>query len=91
MEIVTITGISASVLSAVSMLPQLITILREKHAKGISWFALAILIVGLGFWIAYGIQKEDVILIVANSFSVLINSSILVVAFVFRNNEAPKN
>lgn len=66
-------GIFAGVCTAASLLPQLVKILREKHAEDISYLMLFTLLTGLAAWIWYGILKEDYPIIVTNSFSFVVN------------------
>ena len=71
-------GIVAGILTSVSMLPQLIKILKEKDAQNVSIVMIIVLISGLSVWIVYGVMREDWPLIVTNSFSVLVNTLILI-------------
>ncbi len=73
MSFTQIIGISASVLTAVSLIPQLVKLLKEKKAEDVSLFMLGILFAGLGLWAWYGFLKNDWIIIVSNSFSFGIN------------------
>ena len=73
MTIETVTGIAASICTAASLVPQLFKILKEKKAENVSLSMLLILFAGLGLWIYYGILKEDLIIIISNSFSFAIN------------------
>src|SRR3954463_5929069 len=66
-------GILASIFTAVSLIPQLAKMIREKHAASTSPLMIIALFVGLVFWIWYGIIKNDWIIIISNSFSLLIN------------------
>jgi MtN3 and saliva related transmembrane protein len=66
-------GISAGILTGVSLLPQLLKIIKEKRADGISFGMLTVLLVGLCLWILYGALKKDYPIIVTNSFSLLMN------------------
>jgi MtN3 and saliva related transmembrane protein len=77
MEITSYIGIVAGICTAVSLLPQLIKIVREKKAEAISGFMLLILLAGLALWIWYGIMKEDYPIIITNAFSFIINSLII--------------
>jgi len=73
-----IVGIIAGVFTSVSLLPQLIKIIREKKAKDLSYGMLIVLLIGLGCWIWYGVLREDLPIIVTNGFSFLINSLMIV-------------
>jgi len=74
MNTVTLIGICASVFTAVSLIPQLIKVLKEKEAGDVSLLMLLALFVGLGLWVYYGILKDDIIIIASNSFSFIINA-----------------
>jgi MtN3 and saliva related transmembrane protein len=50
-----ILGIIAGIFTSVSLIPQLVKIIKEKKAENISYFMLAILMAGLIGWIWYGI------------------------------------
>ena len=77
-------GIGASIFSAVASVPQLIKLIREKKADDISVLMYGVLIAGLGLWIVYGIFKNDYILIVSNTFSFIINLSVMILALVLK-------
>ncbi len=68
-----IVGVSAGVITAISMLPQLIKIIKEKKVENISIWMVIILITGLSLWVFYGILKKDAIIIITNLFSLLVN------------------
>jgi MtN3 and saliva related transmembrane protein len=87
MDLTTVIGIIASVLTAISMLPQLIRILREKKAETMSYWVPVILILGVGGWTWYGFLKNDLIIIVSNGFSLLLNCTILVLSLRYAKNK----
>ncbi|WP_301924017.1 SemiSWEET family sugar transporter [Ferruginibacter sp.] len=84
MNKIVITGIAASVLSGMSLVPQLIKLMREKKAVDISQPMLVILFIGLSCWIYYGILHRDAIIIISNSFSVIVNLLILFFTMKYR-------
>ncbi len=73
MELSTLVGISASISTAVSSLPQLVKLCREKKAENVSLGMFWVLVGGLAIWVWYGILKQDWIIIIANGFSFLVN------------------
>ena len=81
-------GLIAGSLTASSMLPQFLKILKDKKADDISVPMLLILITGLGMWIYYGTIQKDWPLILTNSFSLILNVLILIFKFRYRNNAA---
>jgi MtN3 and saliva related transmembrane protein len=77
-----IIGIIAGLLTAFSMMPQLIKVIKEKEVKDISALMLATLIAGVSCWVVYGVLLGDVVLIATNSFSLI--SNLLLLFFRFR-------
>jgi MtN3 and saliva related transmembrane protein len=71
-------GIIAGVFTSVSLLPQLVKIIKEKKAKDLSYGMLIVLLIGLGCWIWYGVLREDWPIIVTNGISFIINSLMIV-------------
>ncbi|KAB1229341.1 SemiSWEET transporter [Chryseobacterium viscerum] len=73
-----ILGIIAGVLTSVSMIPQLVKVIREKNVEDISLLMLLVLISGLSLWVWYGFEKDELPIILSNSFAVLVNTSLLI-------------
>jgi MtN3 and saliva related transmembrane protein len=84
MDTIFLIGIIAGVLTAISLLPQLIKILKEKKAEDVSIWMLVILLAGLGCWIVYGFMKEDLPIMITNSFSFIVNSAIVFLRFKYK-------
>ncbi|TCD00251.1 hypothetical protein EZ449_20875 [Pedobacter frigidisoli] len=70
MEIKTIIGISAGVLTAVSILPQILKVLREKKAQAVSPLMFFVLLAGNLLWCWYGLILNELPIVVTNAFSV---------------------
>lgn len=81
MNLETIVGLIASIISASTMIPQLIKIIKEKKAEGLSKGMLFIIIIGLSVWIYYGVLKKDWIIIGSNTIAVIINVITLIFTF----------
>ena len=75
-------GILASIFITLSLLPQLVKLLRKKYAGDISMLMLFILLAGQIFWVWYGVLKKDWIIIISNSIAAGIN--LLVIFFSLR-------
>lgn len=84
MDFVTIIGIAASACTATSLLPQLIKIIKEKKAEAVSYGMIAVLFGGLALWIWYGIKKDDLVIVVANTVSLLINTALGVLTIKYK-------
>ena len=81
----TIIGVAASACTAASLIPQLTKVVREKKAENVSLWMLLVLFAGLGLWVYYGILKNDWIIIVSNSFSVIVNLLLAVFTIKYKN------
>ncbi|MBL0743912.1 SemiSWEET family sugar transporter [Chryseolinea lacunae] len=86
MDLMTVVGIAASALTATSLLPQLLKLIREKKAQDISVTMLSVLLAGLVLWICYGVLKNDLIIIVANAFAVLVNLTTFFLTLYFKKH-----
>ena len=70
MEAKLIIGIAAGVLTAVSSLPQIIKVLREKKAQAVSPVMYFVLLGGNALWVWYGLLLEEMPIYLTNGFSV---------------------
>lgn len=79
-----IIGLAAGILTASSLLPQVIKTLKEKKAEDVSLIMLFVLQAGLVLWIVYGFKREDLPIIATNSFSLLVNIVMVVLRVRYR-------
>ena len=84
MNRVTIVGLVASVCTGLSLVPQLIKLIKEKKASDISVYMLVILFAGVGCWVVYGFLKKDWIIIISNSFSFVINMALTILTIKYK-------
>ena len=84
-----IIGIAASILTAISLMPQLIKIWKEKKAEDVSLLMLVVLLAGLSLWVWYGINIKDNIIIIANGISILINICVIILTLLYKKNTSP--
>ena len=85
MDITQWIGILAGVLTASSMLPQLVKVIKNKEADDISMKMLVVLMSGIAMWIVYGIFRDDWPIIITNSFSLLVNITLTFFRVKYRN------
>ncbi|KMQ62893.1 MtN3 and saliva related transmembrane protein [Chryseobacterium sp. FH2] len=81
-----ILGIIAGTLTSAASVPQLVKVLRKKNVDDISWLMLLVLISGLSLWVWYGFIKDELPIILSNSFAVLLNVSLLICYMIFRKS-----
>ena len=77
-------GLVAGGITSVAMMPQLIKVIKEKNTEDISVVMLLVLITGLSLWIWYGILQNELPIILSNSFSVLVNITLLICCMMFK-------
>lgn len=71
MDIKTIIGISAGVLTAASSIPQIVKLLKEKKAQAVSPIMYFVLLVGNALWCWYGLLLGELPIVITNAFSVV--------------------
>jgi MtN3 and saliva related transmembrane protein len=79
-----IIGLAAGVLTASSLIPQVVKTLKEKKAEDVSLAMLFVLQSGLVLWIIYGLKKNDLPIIATNCFSLLVNITMVILRIKFR-------
>jgi MtN3 and saliva related transmembrane protein len=87
MDSTQIVGIVAGILTASSLLPQVIKTLKEKKAAEVSKGMLITLMSGVALWIYYGILREDMPIIVTNCFSLMVNIAMMVLRIKYGDKE----
>lgn len=76
--IVTIIGIMATVFAVSSSIPQIIKALNTRKTDDVSIWLVVVLITGLSLWVIYGIGINDLLISIANSIAVAINTFLLI-------------
>jgi MtN3 and saliva related transmembrane protein len=80
-----IIGLTAGILTASSLLPQLIKTLKEKKAEDVSIGMLLVLQAGVILWIVYGFKRDDLPIIVTNCFSLALNIAMTIVRIKYKH------
>ena len=89
-DVVVIVGVAAGILTAASMMPQVIKTIKTKKAEHVSALMLIILIGGVILWVIYGCFKKDLPIICTNSFSLLVNITMLFLRWKFGKDNRSK-
>jgi len=79
-----IIGLGAGILCAISLLPQVIKIVKAKKAEDLSLTAFSILSLGIFLWLIYGILIESVPIIVSNAVIFVLSVLIVVMKVKYR-------
>jgi MtN3 and saliva related transmembrane protein len=70
-------GIAAGAITSIGFIPQLIRAFKTKHLDDISYWMPLVLAGGMLLWLSYGIFRNDVAIIAANTFGVGCNILLL--------------
>jgi MtN3 and saliva related transmembrane protein len=79
-----IIGLAAGVCTATSLLPQVFKTIKEKKADDVSLVMLLVLATGIVLWIVYGIKRNDLPIIATNSFSLLVNITMVILRIKYK-------
>lgn len=77
MALITFFGLLAGTFTTISFLPQVVKSWKLKETKDISFPMLFTLLLGICFWLIYGIMIGDFPLMISNSVTLLIISIVM--------------
>jgi MtN3 and saliva related transmembrane protein len=86
-NLVFLIGMSATLFSLWSTVPQIRKSLRTKKTDDVSKWLIISLITGLSLWVFYGIMKGDIIITIANAIGVTLNLILLVLKLKYATNK----
>jgi len=66
----TIFGLIAGAITSIGFIPQLIRGYRTKKLEDVSYYMPIVLAVGMTLWFTYGVFKEALAIMIANTFGV---------------------
>lgn len=81
-------GVAAGLCSMTSFVPQIVKMLRERDASGVSLRMYAVTIIGFACWIAYGALSGSWPVTLANSVCLVLTITILVLRLRFGDGRA---
>ncbi|RWX03905.1 hypothetical protein EPI11_02570 [Flavobacterium cerinum] len=71
-------GLVAAFFTTTANIPQAIKVIKTSSTKSISALTYAMLFIGMALWVAYGIIRNDIPIILANSIAGVLCGIILV-------------
>jgi len=77
MDTITIIGLIAAVFTTVCLLPQLMKVWKTKSTKDISSVMFTLYCGGVFLWLIYGLYRQDIAIILANSLAFIQGLAIL--------------
>lgn len=91
MDYIKLLGLIAAFFITVANFPQTYKIIRTGSVKDISTMTYALLVLGNACWLAYGIIKQDLPLIVGNAISTVTCTAILLLKIFAKSNKKAGN
>lgn len=83
---VTVVGSMATALTTGSFVPQLIRAYRTKKMQDVSPYLMALFASGTTLWLAYGVFREDWVIIGANATGTSLNLALLYMKRLYRRS-----
>jgi MtN3 and saliva related transmembrane protein len=77
MDVTSLTGFAAGLLTTIAFIPQVARIWKTKSAEDVSLAAFIAFAVGVGLWLVYGILKQEPPIIVWNGVTLLLAGAIV--------------
>lgn len=86
-------GLAAGTLTTIAFVPQIVRIMKVRHADDLSWWTFGTFALGVALWLAYGLNLGAVPIIVANVVTLALALVILVLKWRYRaggGHDAPQ-
>jgi MtN3 and saliva related transmembrane protein len=83
---VTIVGSMAAALTSISFVPQLVRALRTKRMQDVSPYLMTLYASGTSLWLAYGVFRDDWVIISANAVGTSLNLALLYLKYRYRRS-----
>ncbi len=77
-------GFAGAFLTTISFIPQVVKIHKTKSADDVSLYMFILFTAGIILWLIYGIKKEMLPVIVANSITLILSLAILVMKIKYK-------
>lgn len=77
MNFINLLGFSAACLTTIAFLPQMLRTWKTRSAKDVSLSMLITFLSGIFLWFVYGIFRQDMIIVIANLVTLILNFAIL--------------
>ena len=74
MDQLTVIGLLAGLITTLGFVPQVVKGYRSGHMEDVSLIMPAVLMVGMGLWLVYGIFLNDLPIVLWNAVSIALNA-----------------
>lgn len=72
-------GYIAAFLTTASFLPQAIQTIKTCDTSGISFSMYLMFVIGVGFWLTYGLLLGNWVIVIANAITLILSGVVLVI------------
>ena len=90
-NLINVVGVAAGLCSMASFVPQLLKMLREKHAEGVSLRTYLVMVTGFVLWVAYAVGLGSWPIAASNAVNLVLSGWILGLKFRFERRGREKN
>jgi MtN3 and saliva related transmembrane protein len=90
-DALTFLGVAAGAVTSAGFLPQLLKGYRTKKLHDVSYGMPLFLMLGMTLWLSYGILRDDVAVVAANSFGVGSNAVLILLKYRYERRLLPGN
>ncbi len=80
-----IIGTIAALCTTVGFIPQIIRGIKSKELNDVSPIMLSLLLFGCSLWLVYGLHLKDIIIVLANGFTLSFVSTIFSLRFLYKH------
>jgi len=84
MTTTTLIGYIAGTLSSIGFVPQVIKGFKTKHVKDVALWQPVLLSIGMIVWLIYGILLGEMPMILANSFAIACNVTVIIQKSIYK-------
>ena len=78
MDYISLVGYAAAICTTGAYIPQVLRVWRTRSTNDISLKMFSVLVTGLSLWLAFGILRNEMPIILANGTTLMLASTILV-------------
>jgi len=90
MDFLFVLGIIAGGIVLAGFIPQIYKGWKTKRLDDLSYLMLGFLCLGMFLWTIYGFFKEDIVIILANTTGILLNTILIVMKFYYEKKHRVK-
>jgi MtN3 and saliva related transmembrane protein len=83
-------GLLAGALTTFAFVPQVYQVWKSKSAKDISLGMYSIFVAGIALWLVYGVLAQSLPVVVANTLTLILASTVLLMKIVFDRKDRQK-